>query len=335
MIETTVVDSANALARLGPAWCRLAEVAAKTPFQTYQWTSAWWSLVGSGDWRLRLHIVVVSVNGRIGAIAPFMVRERDDEVVLVFATDPWADYLDVLLDPRVMEPSSVHQALGEHLVRGVGTSWCRAVLDEVPPWSHLLRPGALLPARCEDASLCPRLLLDDDEAVEAVTRNREHALKRRRLERMGRFDCLLHSEATAIATRIPTFMAMHLRQWVTRPDRGITFDDADVIRFYTGMVDRLAPAGLLILAELVLDEKSLAFYLGFTYRSTFWGYRTTYDIDARRYSPGHLLHQCLVTLLRGAGFTSFDLMRGNYRYKRSYANCLLVNRRLVVGPEAR
>jgi CelD/BcsL family acetyltransferase involved in cellulose biosynthesis len=330
-----VYESSDDLDRLAPAWYRLAERSAQTPFQTFQWTKSWWSLVGRRDRRLLLHVVVVRCEGRIAAIAPFMLRTEEQERILVFATDPWADYLDVLADEDLVDAGELHQALGEHLAAGMGGSWSGVVLDEVPPWSRLTLPEAM-GAVTEDASPCPRLLLDHPQTVQALREGSgEHAEKRRKLERLGRLGFVLHTEPDVIADRMPGFIAMHLRQWMCRPDRGLTFDDPDLIRCYAGMVDRLGHAGLLALAELDLDGQPLAMHLGFIYRRTFWAYRATYEVAARRWSAGHLLHQALVGELWEAGFGVLDFMRGDYEYKRGYASCTPVNRRIILKRQER
>ncbi len=326
-----VYESPDDLDRFAPAWYRLAERSARTPFQTFPWVKSWWSLVGQRDQRLRLHLIVARCEGRIAAIAPFMLRTEGQERVLVFATDPWADYLDVLADHDIVETTELHQALGEHLMAGMGGLWSGVVLDEIPAWSQLALPEAT-GAVTEDASPCPRLILDDPAAVKALQAGHgEHAEKRRRLERLGRLRFFLHTDPDVIADAMPAFIAMHIRQWVGRPDRGITFDDPELIRCYSGMVERLGNAGLLALAELDLDGQALAMHLGFIYRQTFWGYRTTYDVAAKRHSAGHLLHQALVGELWEAGFGVLDFMRGDYGYKRAYASCTPVNRRIIVG----
>jgi CelD/BcsL family acetyltransferase involved in cellulose biosynthesis len=143
---------------------------------------------------------------------------------------------------------------------------------------------------------------------------------------------MLHAGADAIGTRMPAFIAMHLRQWMPRPDRGLTFDTEEFLRFYPGAVVHLADAGLLALAELTLAGKPLAFHLGFIFRETFWCYRTTFDVAARRHSPGHLLHQDMIRSLAEAGYRTLDFMRGDFAFKQEYADHVVCNRRIVVEP---
>jgi CelD/BcsL family acetyltransferase involved in cellulose biosynthesis len=333
MIDTRVITTADGLDDIAAAWHQLAEKSARTPFQTFAWMKAWWSLVGDYDSTVRPHIVVVSDANGICAIAPFMVRDEERGPVLRFATDPWTDYHDILVDPAAADGDAALAALGDHVLAGLGVTWTAVVLEEIPPWSEFALPDSR-GTRTGESSTAYRLLLRDTATAEAVRRGRyEHAVKRRRLGRLGEVRFALHAEPGSISARMPAFMAMHLRQWMGRPEPAITFDDPSLVRCYFGMVERLGHAGLLTLAELSLDGRPLAFHLGFSYRGTFWAYRAAFDLDMRRYSPGHLLNQSLVETLAAAGFHTVDFMRGDHAYKREYTNQCVVNRCILATAE--
>lgn len=328
MITTRVIASIDELDEIATAWHQLAEKSALTPFQTFPWIKSWWSLVGEHDSSLALHILVLSDARGICAIAPFMIREESHGPVLRFATDPWADYQDILLEAANPDSDSIFAAISEHVRAGLGNTWAAVVLDEIPSWSGFMLSDGI--ASCaEQSSISYRLLLHDVVAVEKMMKGRhEHVLKRRRLARLGRLGFTIHAEPDPISSRMPLFMTMHLRQWISRPDR-ITFDDPSIVRYYFGMVERMGHAGLLALAELTLDDQPIAFHLGFNHRGTFWAYRAAFETDARRYSPGHLLNQSLIEALTTSGFHTLDFMRGDHSYKREYANRCMVNRRIL------
>ena len=331
MIETQIVADLPALDGVAASWHRMSAVGATTPFQTFHWTRAWWSLIGQRDRKLQLRVLVLRHDRRVCSIAPFMVRAGDPPT-LTFATHPWADYADVLVDPRLVPRELVYAVLADHIRAGLGATWHRVVLDELPPWSSTrLQFDGTVRVTEEAASMCPRLDLDDATQVADRSAGRgEHAVKRRRLQRSGELRFTLHCDAVAIGERMPTFMAMHLRQWLPRPHRGLTFDTEEFLRFYPGAVAPLADAGLLALAELTLDGRPLAFHLGFIHRDAFWCYRTTFDVAARHCSPGHLLHQEMIRALAADGYRTLDFMRGDYPFKREYADHLVQNHRWIV-----
>lgn len=330
MIAIQVISTMAGLNDMAVGWHRLADKCATTPFQTYPWMKSWWSLVGQYDASVEPHIVMVNDSSGICAIAPFMVRDEGDGAVLRFATDPWADYQGILLDRTNPNCAAVLAAIGDHVLAGVGQAWGAVDLDEISPWSDLVVPDSAA-SEVEPSSISYRLALGDVETVARMREGRrEHLLKRRQLARLGALRFTIHAEPEALSARMPTFMAMHLRQWMPRADREITFDDPDLIRCYSGIAERMGNAGLLGLAELSLDGRPLAFHLGFCYRGTFWAYCATFEASARRYSPGHLLVQSLIETLAASGFHTIDFMRGDHAYKQEYSNKRMVNRRVRV-----
>ncbi|WP_131738039.1 GNAT family N-acetyltransferase [Actinomadura roseirufa] len=319
-LDHEVIGDVAGLRSAGPAWIRLAERHAVTPFQTYQWNLAWWRFVGRHRPDHRPRVLVFRRDGVVCAVAPLMVRGGAGETELCMLSDPYADYPDVLIDPARASPAEVSGRVLRYAREGLGREWDRVALAELPSWPGL--SAALTAGRpwtTTTASPCYRLDLRDRDAVARIEHARQYTYRQRRLDRLGTSAFHLHVDAAEIAARMPTLIALHLRQWVHREDSEITFDDADMVRFYTGAVSWLADAGLLMLADLTLDGRSIAFHLGFTYRDTFWAYRTTYDAEFRRLSPGHLMNRRLIIGLRAAGFHTLDLMRGETPYKLDYA----------------
>lgn len=330
-LEATVVDSRAGLTDVAPAWLRLAARSASTPFQTYQWHSVWWRLVGQLDPALRLHVMVFRDGGVVRALAPLMVRDEDGVRELRFLSDPWADYSDMLVDPAV-DRDSAGRWLRDACCAELGKRWDRVWLTELPTWPAL-RTGVAAAWRSQDtrtASPCFRLALDDGPALAAAFDRSQYRVRERRLRRLGEPVLHCHVDPDAIAARMPDFIAMHVRQWHGRPDAGLTFDRPDMVRFYTGCVASLADAGLLMLAELAVAGRPAAFHLGFVHDATFWAYRTTYDTGLRQFSPGHLLNRSLALELRRSGFGCFDLMRGWTAYKEQYASARSTNLTVAV-----
>ncbi len=329
-IEIRLIDDLDGMRDLGAAWAAVAEVDASTPFQTFQWHLAWWEHVGRYDHRVRPHMLAFLDHGVIRALAPLAIESRGEEHLLRFSSDPWADYQELLVDCSRIDPDAVHRALGAYLKDGLAEGrWDRVELRELPADSRLAAfldggacgaDGGLLAS-----SMCPRLDLEDAKVFERALSLHEYSVKQRRLQRLGRLECRHHVHPGRIAERMPEFIAMHLRQWMNRPDRGLTFDQADMIRFYECCIPLLGGAGQLMLTELLLDTRPIAYYLGFIHRRIFWGYRTTFDTALRKHSPGHVMHRFMFRFLRQQGYQVFDFMRLDQPYKRRYASRIVQN----------
>jgi CelD/BcsL family acetyltransferase involved in cellulose biosynthesis len=333
-LEAAIISDTAAIPSLAKGWQALASIDAETPFQTFQWHAAWWELVGRYE-NVLPYIVAFFANRGLCGIAPFAVRDECGERVLEFSSSPWADYHDILVDRSGVAPDLVYREVAEIIGRGLQERrWSRVALRDLSPNSAFAvfvesKFGSLLSV--VPGVVCPRADLATVENSEHFASKSEYAIKQRRLERLGRLECLHHTNPQQIARRMPTFMAMHLQQWISRPDCGLTFDRPEMVRFYTGCVSVLGAAGNLMLAELLLDGRPIGYYFGFLHRRTFWGYRTTFDTGLRKYSPGGVMHRLLFRFLHGSGYDTFDFMRADNAYKRRYSTEVPRNRDVING----
>ncbi|MCE8008112.1 GNAT family N-acetyltransferase [Aestuariivita sp.] len=328
-LTVRVVTSESGFSHLQAAWEQMVSASSVSPFQSYQWVRAWWHLVGSKSGLHDLEILVVERHGVVRGLAPLML-ERGAKT-LRFLGDPWADYLDVVIDSSE-DAFSVSTALVGALKTGMTSGRYRSiVLDELPEHSSIVavaRADAQLRNRIEDASVCPILSLEG-AAYDLAVGKREYLIKRRRLRRMGQLECHVHTDPDAIAKRVNAFMQMHLRQWFGREDRGLSFDDHVMRRFYRNSIGPLGRAGLITLFELRLDDKPIGFYYGYLNCSCFFGYRPTHDTGLNRFSPGGIMHLEIFEWLWSKGFKTFDFMRGDMAYKWRYASDHVTNQRVI------
>jgi CelD/BcsL family acetyltransferase involved in cellulose biosynthesis len=312
-----LAEHESALAPLVPGWLRIAGRYARTPFQTLQWNLSWWQLVGRFEPGLALHVVGFATRGELSCIAPFMVRTEGGQRELCFLSSPFADYHDILVDEDRISPQDAADLVLDYAMARLGGSWDRVELGELSTWPRLTAALAFAkgPVPAVPASPCFRA-----GAAELAARmdRSQYLYRQRKLERLGEIGFRLHVDGEAIRDRIPEMIALHLRQWVHREDRGITFDRADMIRLFQGGAGRLADAGLVMLPELALNGRPVAYHFGFAYDDTFWAYRPAFDTQLRALSPGHLLNRLLFQELARLGFTTVDLMRGYTPYKDEY-----------------
>ena len=333
-LDAAIVTDISAIQSLAVGWTELASRDAATPFQAFEWHLAWWELVGRYE-NVRPYIVSFFAGPRLCGIAPLAIREEDGQRVLEFSSSPWADYHDVLVDRSDGAADLVHRGLVEMIEHGLQERrWSSVALRDLSPTSAFAafvegEAGSLLSV--VPGVVCPRADLAAVDNSGSLGPQSEYAIKQRRLERLGRLECLLHTTPQEIRRCIPDFMAMHLRQWRPRADCGLTFDRPEMVRFYTGCVPIIGATGGLVLAELRLDARPIGYYFGFLYRRTFWGYRTTFDTGLRKYSPGGVMHRLLFRRLRANGYDTFDFMRVGNAYKRRYATEIPLNRDIVYG----
>ena len=131
--------------------------------------------------------------------------------------------------------------------------------------------------------------------------------------------------------RFPAFVEMHYEQWKDRFDAVAPFDGEVINATFDYIIRHLAPHGLILLTELLLDDRPIAMYYGFNYGRRYGAYRTTFDSTFRHLSPGHLMLRQMMVDFSRAGIIELDLMRGDYPYKREYINCSRYNKRFELS----
>ncbi|MEV4412403.1 GNAT family N-acetyltransferase [Catellatospora sp. NPDC049609] len=305
----------DALARLNPK---------ATAFQSAAWHRAWIEAVAAGEGKVPL-VVTAGADGRTVAAMALQEDLTAPRPVLQPLTAPWADY---------------HDAVG---VPGDEAGW-RTLLDGLAAVAssrgaelelgELVRGGLLdraLPGGIERGQASPvcGIELDAEGHLQALAGMKEYAVKHRRLARLAELSCRHYREPAEIESRLSHLVALHRAQWAGRPEAVAPFDDL-VEGGFRAMVRRMAPAGHLVYTELSSGDNVIACYFGMLWERWYCGYRTAYDADYFRYSPGHLMLRAMIDDFPGLGITYLDLTRGAYAYKAAYANRADHNTRMRV-----
>lgn len=335
--QIQVVDSIEGLISLAPEWHQLLRVCpCATVFQTFEWQNAWLGAFGQHDPAVQPFVLAVRDQGRLVGLAPLMIRQAAGVRILTFLGAPFADYHSFLIDPVAAEPTL---AAIWRLIAGARDQWDTIDLDDIRPDSALLgylhSPAfrALLPeAWLEPSSRCFLLDLRNDERVQQILQKHEYRVKLRRLGRQGQLMLHHHSDPVQVAERLPLFIEQHRTQWRDRPDGFARFDDPFVTPLFTATAQALAARGWLLLSELTLDDRPVAFFYSFVFRGAYLVYRPCFDVQIGRYSPGSVLLYLLIEHLTKHQFHTFDLMRGEHPYKLEYTTSTPHNSRLVLGP---
>lgn len=321
-LRVRVASDWKAVCSLRDEWC-LATSAnpALGPFQSFTWADCWWHAIGGPDATVEPWIATVRHrDGACAGILPMMTRSAGDETALEAFTAPWADYHDVVSTPGAA--GLVLEAVRDQLAKEAWTG--PLTLQEVSGSSEVAKAvgaGASPAWRWEPTGFCASILLQGPWAREVPFARAEYARKHRRLE-AGRLR-IVHHTGEALPAALPSFVEMHRRQWSHRPGLVAGFDQPGVLELYERLVHRPAPDIHPILSELRWGTRPVAFYFGFLSGGSYLGYRTTFEVDVSKLSPGHVLLTLLCRDLQGRGLWAFDLMRGEYGYKQLYASYLV------------
>jgi len=163
-------------------------------------------------------------------------------------------------------------------------------------------------------TVSPVLDLPSDYAtyIQALGKKERHELRRkvRRLEAAGpaTFRFAADAERTTVLDR---FFALH------RLSRGkkAGFMTRDVERFFRDVADALAPLDRLRLGVLRFDGADAAVLFGFALGPVIALYNAAYDPGLASLSVGIVSHAWAIREAIANGYSTYDLLRGDERYK--------------------
>src|SRR5438552_3146034 len=153
---------------------------------------------------------------------------------------------------------------------------------------------------------------DYEAYVRSLGKKERHELRRkvRRLETAGPATFRFSTEAERPAT-LDRFFALH------RLSRGekAGFMTQDVERFFRDIADALAPLDRLRLGVLEFDGAAAAVLFGFALGPVIALYNAAYDPGLASLSVGIVSHAWTIREAIAGGYTTYDLLPGDERYK--------------------
>lgn len=322
-VRAEIVRGVQVLDRLRPgrAGATHAMTQAPTPFQTPGWCRAWIIHAARSEAATPILLEAGLPDGgrvRVGLQAHHLGAEQ----VLRPLSWPWADYHEACELPGRGHPDAA-RVLAEALDDLQRAERARLDLPDLVDGGLLHGAAVQLGARVRPSSTVVSVDLADTEHVRTIASRKETARKARRLARLGRLSLVHHRDPADVAARLPVFFAMHAAQWQDRADVVAPFDGGVVDRTFAGVAAQ--PDAGVIVTELRLDSSPLAMYFGFLHGRRYWAYRTAFDRQYWRLSPGHQLVVRMIVDFARSSVRTFDLMRGGYDYKMAYASKVSAN----------
>lgn len=323
-LHTTTLDSWTRAPGLSEAWDGLvARAPAASVFQTPAWLCCWWRSFGA---RADLRLLLTWDGARLVGAAPVSIETRRPRrgpprriATLIGSANHAADYCDFIVDPEYP------QALDALLARLAELDCDRIDLSHVPGHSPHRE-------RLVDGLRSHGLLVTDDVQNEAPVRHLGNAAKDRKVanktslkrnkryfEKLGTLSFRRVHDVAEINALLPAFFEQHRHRWA-ETDFPSLFLDPVQRSFYRDLVGQLAPRGYLAFDVLMLDDRPLAFHLGFEFHGRFIWYKPTFDVSHAPKSPGQVLLKFLLEHAIRQGFDEFDFTIGGEGFKHRFAN---------------
>jgi CelD/BcsL family acetyltransferase involved in cellulose biosynthesis len=317
VLRIDAVTTTAALESLRPEWGELWErCPSATPFQSPEWTLAWWRHFGSGD----LWTLTFRRGERLVGVAPLFVcadTERAERRLLFIGTGI-SDYLDALLDPEIADEGG--EAIMRHLGR-CGGPWDYADLHELPVASPLLAA-----ARVEEglAAVVPQsvclvvgLPASVEEYLASLSKGRRNNLRLVRRRLAASDACIERADEHTLPAFLAALFDLHAARWRERQLPGV-LADPQVQAFHREVAAELLHRGSLRLHRLCHAGGVAAVLYGFTHGDRWCYYLGGLDPASQALSPGAVLIAHAIEEAIAEGRRVFDFLRGREPYKYAW-----------------
>jgi len=327
-LQMRVVSSGADFDALQPSWSRLHAESGASVFQSFEWQRTWWKHLGEAAPALRLHVVVLAQDAEVVAIAPFVVETIAIAPFaklrrLGFLGTGMSDYLDVLVQKGLEVPCCAR--LAAHLADDAVGFDVLSLTDlpdrsptRGPLFEALRRRG--FDGKAFVAEQCPRAFLKPTwkETLDSFqgTHRRQLGWRRRGLEKRFAVELDICGSEDRLSTDLEEFMQMHQQRWARVGKKGV-YADESVAAFQREIAGIFFRRGWLFLAFLRIDGSRIASFCGFRHRDELAVYLTGMRDpgEARKFSPGIVLHAMCMEATIEQGVRTYDFLRGVEAYK--------------------
>jgi len=309
---------------LKDVWHEFEEMAQLFGFQTYDWLSKWYQIIGKPIYGIQSQIVVVYQEGQIVGIFPLGIRKVATVRVLEWLGGVQTDYHGPVISNNwalsKCEFSSCWSDVLQHiqpvdvihLRRQPSTIGCLEnpfyTLDKVFPDGEAYSLN--LP---EDVAMfhkipsLKRLLADSRR-------------QRRRLSDCGEVEFAIDTSTPESKIVIREMINLKRQRYRAQNTRD-QLRNTCVQRFYEELFSQVGRDGRVYISTLKVDSEVIAVHWGIVYRDRFYYLMPAFKGGSwEKMSAGRLLLEFLVEWSIGEGFKTFDFTIGAEEYKKSWCD---------------
>ena len=230
----------------------------------------------------------------------------------------WVEYNRVLVAP------ADRTAFLSHLLTAPGVAPLAADDLELNGFDPAEIPASLRPRLREREEICYVADLTRTEAVlDAFDRDTRRKLRKGVAQFGGQFGDLTTEwvETTDRADQVLTeLIEHHQARWVSAGKPG-SFADEHFERFHRELVDRLLPAGRIVLTRVTAGETLVGIFYGFVEEGVLYHYQWGLpQFEDNRLSPGFVTGYLVMEEAKRRGVVELNWLAGDSRYKRDLSN---------------
>lgn len=305
---------------------------------THEWLSSWWEVFGDNK---KLSLITITDGGKIIGIAPLTITKVIGKAgfklkKLTFVGDGLTDYHDLLIANERRE--EVLRVLLGCIVNGK-EDWdaihfrnVRGDSPNLPILRNILRDTPFtLVERINIRS--PYISIDCNwtDYYSDLGKNIRSDVRRRlnSLAKMGKSQFIRLHEVDDVIDTLGVIKSIHVKcrqamggiSWYTNEKR---------FRFASLVLKRFGDRKWLDIVFLKLNDRIIAYYLGFAYNNIVYFWNTGFDPEFSKVSPGKLLLHYWIKDSFEKKYKQFDFMVGEESYKFQWTSLVRPNYELFL-----
>lgn len=334
-IEIHVINSDDCFERLQQDWERLSDATTHPGiFTSWAWQSCWWNQYGRGyaaDRQLHIMVARLADSGEIVGLLPtYTYKQR---VLKLFPIrmlsfigtggDTSPDYLNPLCDPGhevavcdAFAESLAQQAWSVLSLHDIGTDFTfRNALQRQLAESQIHHHSG------QTAEIAWISLPDEwDGYLSTLSRNRRYQIRqqRRKFEAAGTTRFYVWQDRDRLDHAIDALIELHLKRWEPR-DTNHAFSTEYYVNFHRELMHLLFAQNQLRLYCLELEGKLVAMLYCYRWKEQVCFYQGGFDPGYEGLRVGNVIMGYAIEHAINEGNQVFDMLKGDYRYKRSLA----------------
>ena len=145
----------------------------------------------------------------------------------------------------------------------------------------------------------------------------------------GNFQYNIYADTDEALQRLDDLFAQHIYRWKGTPTPSYFANDG-MKQFYRKFVSYMIPKGWVQFSGLTLDNKFLALYISFEYNNALYLYKTSFNPDFAKKSPGQVILRYIFDYALDKNISELDFARGDEGYKDRFANAIKKNSRMII-----
>ncbi len=313
--DTSVFDT------LRDAWNPLVQRSiTNTPFNTWEWNSAWWAAYHPGD----LWVVTATDDeDNLLGIAPWFIEQADGKRVVRFIGHvDVTDYMDLIIDAA--HKDAVFEAFANHLQEHISeydSIGLADILEDSPTYTEF--PAVLeskgFSVSFEQNDVAPLIQLPPtyDDYLKDILSSKERKETKRKMRRAegGEYDVSWYivDESHDLQAEMARFLELMAS---ADTEKAAFLQNEQHVDFFNRIVPSMYENGWLQLAFVTIDGTACAAYLSFDYNDRIYVYNS--GLDPENYgalAPGIVLLQYTIQHAIEHSKSIYDFLRGNEEYK--------------------